>query len=251
MHQARRGNVLETFADNGGRVFDAMHDDWIAEQLHATFANELGIQNKLFWSTRGTPGGGGPPQPGIATVPEHVEMWRAKLKVRRMDLVMLPAAADPAHLAALKAEKQAGRVRYIVVQVIADQQYTQLEAVMRNEPIDFIGVEYDIGNRARIEDTILPLAMARKIGVMAFLPFGNNGGVSCGSGSNLFGRVRQRCIRSVYVGASPRRSGAPGSRLGSVNGDVGRRIETRPQGRPCPMSEASPCGSPISWRASR
>jgi hypothetical protein len=29
---------------------------------------------------------------------------------------------------------------------------------MRNEPIDFIGVDYDVGNRARVEDTILPLA---------------------------------------------------------------------------------------------
>jgi aryl-alcohol dehydrogenase-like predicted oxidoreductase len=185
--------VLKTFADNGGRVFDAMHGDGIAEQLHATFANELGIQNTLFWSTRGTPpGGGGPPQPGIATVAEHVGMWRAKLKAPRMDLVMLPAAADPAHLAALKIEKQAGRVRYIGVQVISDAQYPQLEAVMRNEPIDFIGVDYDIGNRARVEDTILPLAMERKIAVMAFFPFGNNGGVSCGSGSNLFGRVGNR-----------------------------------------------------------
>jgi hypothetical protein len=63
---------------------------------------------------------------------------------------------------------------------------------MRNEPIDFIGVNYDIANRARVEETILPLAQERKIGVMAFFPFGNNGGVSCGSGSNLFGRVGTR-----------------------------------------------------------
>ena len=44
---------------------------------------------------------------------------------------------------------------------------------MRNEPIDFIGVDYDVGNR-RVEETILPLAQERKIGVMAFFPFGNN-----------------------------------------------------------------------------
>jgi diketogulonate reductase-like aldo/keto reductase len=60
---------------------------------------------------------------------------------------------------------------------------------MRNEPIDFIGVDYDVGNRERVEETILPLAQERKIGVMAFFPFGNNGGVSCGSGTNLFARV--------------------------------------------------------------
>ena len=63
---------------------------------------------------------------------------------------------------------------------------------MQSEPIDFIGVDYDVGNRTRVEDTILPLALERKIGVMAFFPFGNNGGVSCGSGMNLFGRVGKR-----------------------------------------------------------
>ena len=105
---------------------------------------------------------------------------------------MLPPQGDPMHLAALKEEKAAGRVRYIGVQVIGDPVYPQLEAVMRNEPIDFIGVDYDVGNRERVEDTILPLAQERKIGVMAFFPFGNNGGASCGSGTNLFARVGNR-----------------------------------------------------------
>src|SRR5687768_17031151 len=51
-------DVLKTFADNGGRVFDTMHVSAAStEQFHITAANELGIQNKLFWSTRGTPGG--------------------------------------------------------------------------------------------------------------------------------------------------------------------------------------------------
>ena len=186
--------VLRAFADNGGRVFDAMHGNAEAEQFHFTAANELGIQNKLFWSTRGTApaGGNGPAQLGSHSVKAQVEALMAKLKVPRLDLVMLPPQGDPVHLAALKEEKKAGRVRYIGVQVIGDNVYPQLEAVMRSEPIDVIGVDYDIGNRGRVEDTILPLALERKIGVMAFFPFGNNGGVSCGSGANLFGRVGTR-----------------------------------------------------------
>jgi aryl-alcohol dehydrogenase-like predicted oxidoreductase len=186
--------VLRTFADNGGRVFDAQHGNAVAEQFHTTVANELGIQDRLFWSTRGTPPGGpgGPAQPGQEAVQAHVATLAGRLRAPRLDLVMLPPQGDPRHLAALKEEKKAGRVRYIGVQVIADPVYPQLEAVMRNEPIDFIGVDYDIANRARVEDTILPLAQERKIGVMAFFPFGNNGGVSCGSGANLFGRVGNR-----------------------------------------------------------
>src|SRR5688572_16094319 len=58
--------VLKTFADNGGRVFDTMHGAAQSEEFHTTLANELGIQNKLFWSLRGTPGAGnsGPTQLG-------------------------------------------------------------------------------------------------------------------------------------------------------------------------------------------
>jgi aryl-alcohol dehydrogenase-like predicted oxidoreductase len=186
--------VLRTFADNGGRVFDAMHGSAASEQFHATVAHELGLQNRLFWSTRGAPPGGpgGPPQPGPAAARAHIETLLARLQVPKLDLVMVNPAADPTHLGVLQEEKRAGRVRYIGVQVIGDNLYPQLEAVMRNEPIDFIGVDYDVGNRARVEDTILPLAQERKIGVMAFFPFGNNGGVSCGGGRNLFARVGTR-----------------------------------------------------------
>jgi aryl-alcohol dehydrogenase-like predicted oxidoreductase len=186
--------VFKTFVDSGGRVFDAMHGNAASEQFHAAVANELGVQNKLFWSTKGmVPGGpGGPPQPGAATVNAHIDTWLARIKAPKMDLVMVPVAGDPTWLAALKEEKKAGRVRYIGVQtIVVKSQSAQLESLMRNEPIDFIGVDYDMGNR-HVEDTILPLAQERKIGVMAFFPFGNNGGVSCGSGLNLFARVGTR-----------------------------------------------------------
>src|SRR5215207_2907913 len=43
--------VLKTFYDNGGRVFDKQNADAGAEQFHSSLANELGIQNKVFWST--------------------------------------------------------------------------------------------------------------------------------------------------------------------------------------------------------
>src|SRR5436190_6105420 len=48
--------VLKTCADHGGRVFDAMHVNPANEQFHISVASELGIQNTLFWSMRGTPG---------------------------------------------------------------------------------------------------------------------------------------------------------------------------------------------------
>ena len=62
---------------------------------------------------------------------------------------------------------------------------------MRDEPIDFIGVDYDVGHR-HVEETILPLAQERKIGVIAYFPFGGANGVSCTSDAGLFARVVNR-----------------------------------------------------------
>src|SRR3712207_800546 len=102
--------VLRTFADNGGRVFDAMHVSAAStEQFHITAADELGLQDKLFWSTRGTPGGVAP-QPGAAFVNGHIDSLLARIEVPRIDLVMVPARDDLTYLAALKEEKRAGRV---------------------------------------------------------------------------------------------------------------------------------------------
>jgi diketogulonate reductase-like aldo/keto reductase len=137
------------------------------------------------------PGGpGGPPQPGAATVNAHVDTWLARTKAPKLDLVMVPVTGDPTWLAALKEEKKAGRVRYIGVQtIVVESQSAQLEALMRSEPIDFIGVDYDVSNR-HVEDRVLPLAQERKIGVMAFFPFSNNAGTSCSALSrNLFSRA--------------------------------------------------------------
>ena len=180
--------VLKAFADGGGKVFDAMHVNPANEQFHITAASELGIQNKLFWSTRGTPGNAAPT---ADLVKPHIESLLTRLKVPKIDLVMLPARDDMSWLAPLKEEKKAGRVRYIGVQVITDQLFPQVEAIMRNEPIDFVGVNYDVGSR-KAEETILPLALERRIGVMAFFPLGNASGLSCTGSTNLFSRAGTR-----------------------------------------------------------
>ena len=188
--QAALKEVVKTFADNGGRYYDATLGNGANQQFHMATANALGVANKFFWSTTGfIPGPGG----GPASVKTQIDSALARTKASRIDLAWVPAAGDPALLAALKEEKKAGRVKYIgVMTIVVQNQSAQLEAIMRNEPIDFIGVDYDIGNR-HVESVILPLALERKIGVVAFFPFGNNTGVSCSPGTrNLFARVGNR-----------------------------------------------------------
>jgi aryl-alcohol dehydrogenase-like predicted oxidoreductase len=182
--------VVKTFADNGGKYFDATLGNAANQQFHTSAANELGVANKFFWSTTAFQPGPGASAAGVKT---QIDSVLARTKASKLDVAWVTAAGPPEVLAALKEEKKAGRVRYIgVMTIVVQNQSAQLEALMRNEPIDFIGVDYDIGNR-HVEQTILPLALERKIGVVAFFPFGNNAGVSCGALSlNLFARVGNR-----------------------------------------------------------
>ncbi|MGH8196566.1 MAG: aldo/keto reductase, partial [Steroidobacteraceae bacterium] len=89
-------------------------------------------------------------------------------------------------LGILKELKAAKRVAYIGVTSTNKEQYAELARVMREEPLDFIGVDYAVDNRD-VEETILPLASARKIAVMVYVPFGR---------TRLFQRVGDRSLPS-------------------------------------------------------
>lgn len=176
--------VLKTLADNGGKVVDVLHGGPAGEQGARTAASELGMQNKFFWTTPlavnvpTLPGYAGPPvKVAPAAVRAAMEEKFAKFKVPMIDLVMVGAGGDaPTMLAVLREMKKEGRVRYIGVHDLATPPYpptaafARLESLMRNEAIDFVGTDYAVGWRG-VEETILPLALERKIGFMAYFPF--------------------------------------------------------------------------------
>jgi aryl-alcohol dehydrogenase-like predicted oxidoreductase len=177
--------LLKTVLDNSGRVVDVLHGGPAGEQGARTAADELGIQNKFFWTTPVNavvpvqPGSAGPPSTlDAAAVRAQLEEKLASFKAPKIDLVMASSAADATHLAVLREMKKEGRVRYIGVHELLfppnapapAPPTARLEAIMRNEQIDFIGTDYSAGDR-RLEEKILPLAQERKIGVMAYFPF--------------------------------------------------------------------------------
>jgi aryl-alcohol dehydrogenase-like predicted oxidoreductase len=167
--------VLKTLLDNGGRGVDTVHGGSAAEELTGTNANELAIQNTIFWSTSLPAAAAATPD----AVRAKVEMSLAKLKVPRIDLVQVLAvgtAEISTQLAVLREMKKEGRVRYVGVTDLLPPPFVKgpvgpnLVSIMRNEPIDFIGFDYSVGDR-RAEETLLPLALERKIGVLAYFSF--------------------------------------------------------------------------------
>ena len=63
------------------------------------------------------------------------------------------------------------RVRYIGTTSTFKPQYAALEQLMRDEPFDFIGIDYAVDN-LDAEQRIFPLAQDRGIAVMVYMPFG-------------------------------------------------------------------------------
>jgi aryl-alcohol dehydrogenase-like predicted oxidoreductase len=165
--------VMKTLVDNGGRFIDTVHGGAQAQEVPGTIASELGIQNRLFWSTPVTVAA------DPAAVKAQVEASFARLKVPKIDLVMVIAigtAEIATNLAVLREMKKEGRIRYIGVTDLLPPPNMKvpvvpnLETIMRNEAIDFVGFDYSAGDR-RAEQTLLPLAQERKIGVLAYFSF--------------------------------------------------------------------------------
>jgi aryl-alcohol dehydrogenase-like predicted oxidoreductase len=162
--------VLSTMIEGGGTVFDTAPGYGASEEVAGAIAADLGITDRIFWATKVNVARGGPADPAAARA--QIEDSFRKLHTDRIDLIQVHNLGDvPVQLGILKELKDEGRVRYIGVTTTNEGQYGQLEQIMRNEPIDFIGIDYAVDNRSA-EETILPLAAERRIGVLAYVPFG-------------------------------------------------------------------------------
>lgn len=175
--------VLAAMVDQGATVFDTAPSYGAAETVAGRLARELDLTKKLFWATKVNvaPRGGGSADP--AAVRAQIDESFRRFAVETMDLIQVHNLGDvPMQLGILKQLKKSKRVRYIGVTSTSKRQYPELERVMRNEPLDFIGVDYAVDNRDA-EEKILPLAAERGIAVMVYVPFGR---------TRLFQRVGNR-----------------------------------------------------------
>jgi diketogulonate reductase-like aldo/keto reductase len=127
----------------------------------------------MFWATKVNVApmtGGGSADPAAAR--QQLETSLQRIGKRPVDLIQVHNLGDvPTQLGILKEMKQSGRIRYIGVTTTVQQQYDELQRIMRAERLDFIGIDYAVDNRD-VEQHILPLAQERGIAVMVYMPFG-------------------------------------------------------------------------------
>ena len=178
-------DVLKTMVEKGGTVFDTAPSYGASEEVAGRLAGEENLTNRIFWATKVNVAQGGTADPARARA--QIETSFTRLKKPKLDLIQVHNLGDiPTQLGILKEMKAQGRVRYIGTTSTSDGQYQNLANVMRNEPLDFIGIDYAIDNR-NAEEVILPLAQERKIGVLVYVPFGR---------ASLFRRVAGRELPS-------------------------------------------------------
>ena len=168
--------ALAEGAEGAGRVFDtaAGYGRGGSEEYAGQWAEEDGFADDIFWATKvnvvGRGGGSAEPD----AVRAQIERSFDRLRLPVIDLNQVHNMGDPpTQLGILQDYKDSGRIRYIGMTTTSEQQYPALAEVMRDYPIDFIGIDYAIDNRVA-EERIFPLAQEEGIAVMVYLPFGRS-----------------------------------------------------------------------------
>lgn len=164
--------VFSALVDQGGTVFDTAPAYGASEAVAGDIAHKLGLTDRIFWATKlnVVPRGGSGADPAAARA--QIETSFERIRKTPIDLIQVHNLADvPVQLGILKELKESGRIRYIGVTSTNPRMYDELLAVMRSEPLDFIGVDYAIDNLTAAE-AIFPLAQERGIAVMVYVPFG-------------------------------------------------------------------------------
>jgi aryl-alcohol dehydrogenase-like predicted oxidoreductase len=161
---------IQRMQQMGGTVIDTAAAYGDSERIIGDALAALNIRN-MFLATKLTAGGGGLFGSGAGGA-SSLERSLQRLKTQHVDLLQVHNLDGvDSLLPLLQRWKQAGRIRYIGITTSRGSQHSEMLGYMRKYPLDFIQVDYSLANRDAAL-SILPLAMERRIAVLANIPFG-------------------------------------------------------------------------------
>jgi aryl-alcohol dehydrogenase-like predicted oxidoreductase len=176
-----RREVLAALTAAGASVIDTAPAYRQSEQVIGELLADIGNRKQAFIATKVTASNGSLEE-GVAMIEES----KRRLKTDVLDLVQIHSLRGVdvlfPHLFDLKKK---GQIRYVGITTSDGRQHEQMIEVLNAQPIDFIQVDYSLGNRASAEK-VLPAALAKRVGVLINLPFGGR------RDGNLFSRVAGR-----------------------------------------------------------
>jgi diketogulonate reductase-like aldo/keto reductase len=159
----RLREVLHKLLEPGGSVIDSSPMYGHAEAVTGELVSASTTRTKTFLATKVWTRG---EQAGIAQMNRSMQL----LRTDRLDLMQVHNLLDwRVHLKTMRQWQEAGRIRYLGVTHYTASAYAELEAVLRAEPLDFVQLNYSVMDRAA-EQRLLPLALERRVAVLANLP---------------------------------------------------------------------------------
>lgn len=162
--RAQRCQILNAFFNAGGQMIDSSPMYGSSHEVVGHCLKTLNFPDKLFsadkiWTSDER-----------ATRHQFQEIAGAWQRPT-LDLMQVHNLLSwEAHLNALRDMKQAGNIRYIGITTSHGRRHRDLETLMKNEPLDFVQLTYNIRYR-EVEQRLLPLAQEKGIAVIANRPF--------------------------------------------------------------------------------
>jgi len=156
--------VLQEFIKGDGTVIDSSPMYGRSEKVVGDLSTELGLNSKLFTATKVWTNG---KDEGTRQMQQSLKL----LKRQHIDLMQIHNLVDwETHLRTLRQWKDEGKVHYLGITHYTAGALPAMEKIMREHPLDFIQLNYSIASREP-ENRILPLALDKKISVLANQPF--------------------------------------------------------------------------------
>jgi diketogulonate reductase-like aldo/keto reductase len=181
--------VVRLFHEYRGTVIDTAPSYGRSEAFVGRAVAEIDAGDDLFLVTKVNVEGR-----GAAAALQQMEESSRVLGRRTVDLMQVWNLGDNfrslgdrylgAHLEAAREWKNRGRTRYIGITTSFAEQYPLVEAALRREELDFVQLDFSIGD-TEPEDRLLPLAADRGVAVLINQPFSTGG---------LFSRVAGRAL---------------------------------------------------------
>jgi aryl-alcohol dehydrogenase-like predicted oxidoreductase len=170
--------VLSAFLAAGGRVVDSSPMYGRAETVTGDLVADLGKVGTPFLATKVWTRG---KDRGI----DEMRRSMTRMRTERMDLMQVHNLVDwKTHLPVLRAWKEAGTIRYLGVTHYDHGAFDELEAILRDEALDFIQLPYNLADRTA-EKRLLPAARDTGTAVLVMRPFAEGA---------LFDRVKGKAL---------------------------------------------------------
>ena len=157
-------DVMAAFFEEGGGMIDSSPMYGSSQPVVGYGLEKLGYPESLFsaekvWTS------------DVDDGPEQMAQSRREWGVRNFDLMQVHnLRAWEGHLRTLFEMKERGEIRYVGITTSHGRRHAEFEQVMRNHPLDFVQLTYNILDR-EAEERLLPLAQDRGIAVIVNRPY--------------------------------------------------------------------------------